>query len=131
MSVVKRHLTFIAFFCILCSSCATMMDGSKTKVYVNEGNPKGISVYLNNQFIGYTPCAVYVPKKLASEGTSSIELRKEGYRTETISLTRKVQTGYIIADVLLLVFPLFIDLATGNYYKVQPEFISPKLREKN
>lgn len=116
---------------IFMSGCGIMMDGSKTKIHVYDGKPTGAGVYYNGDFVGYTPCVVYADKKKARIGESTIELRKEGYKSETIDLTRKAQAGYIVADVLLAIFPLFIDLATGGHFKVQPEELKPKLIKSN
>lgn len=113
---------------VLFSSCATYFDGKKTKIHVYDGKPKGAGVYYNNEFVGFTPCVVYVKKKtVKNDDQSVIELRKEGYKTRKIELSRKAMTGYVIADVFLAVFPLFIDMATGALYKVEPEEIKPDL----
>jgi hypothetical protein len=112
---------------VLFSSCATMMDGTKTKIHVYEGKPKGVGVYYNNAFVGYTPCVVYASKNAAVNNQSSIELRKEGYVTRKVKLSRRGMPGFIVADILLAVFPLFIDLATGCLFKVEPEEIKSDL----
>ncbi|MBL7927112.1 MAG: hypothetical protein JNK61_09405 [Bacteroidia bacterium] len=106
-----------------------MLDGRYSKIIISEGKPAGASVYYKDAFIGYAPCAIY-PKKRDLKKHTLVLLKKEGYATQTVEINKKIMVGYVIADVLLGVVPLFVDMAVNTLAKPVPDFIIPSLEKE-
>jgi len=116
-----KHQIFVLFYLLgivlVTTSCATVFGGSKNKLVVHEGNPPEAEVYLDGQKIGTTPVDLKISKYLLQEG-SVVEIRKEGYHTDTIILERKVHPWYTVIDAVSTIgIGLAVDLATGNVYR--------------
>jgi hypothetical protein len=105
------------------SGCATIFKGNTSMVAV-QSEPMGAEVYVNGQRLGMTPVSL----RLASNQYYSVEFRKEGYETRTITLTKTIGVQWIILDVLLGVVPLVVDAATGNWYEFEPQPFNGVLR---
>ncbi len=113
---------FVILLLVFLSSCATILDGSRTRVRVINGSPANARVYLNGNYCGEAPATLRVQKKsLKQEGGSKIEIKAEGYETQTVVLTKKTKAGFIVLDLLFGFWPLVIDASTGNFAGVKPK----------
>lgn len=119
----------MAVFSLL-SSCATILDGSRTRIRVH-GTPNDAKIYYNGIYKGYGPQKFGVQKSAVRNGNAKIEVRKEGFETETMVLSKKTRVGFIFMDLVLGVFPLFIDIATGNLTAVRPANVEYNLTKKS
>lgn len=116
-------------FTALLSSCATILDGSKTRVKVY-GSPTDAKVYYNGAYQGEGTQTIGVQKSAVKNGTAKIEVKREGFESAIITLNKKTRVGFIVLDVIFGVFPLVIDIATGNLTAVRPGEVEYKLEKK-
>ena len=119
---------FIGFVCflliasILFSSCATILSGGKTKVRVYDGTPANANVYVDGNYVGTAPCKFKIHKTMKN-AQHTIDIKAQGYETQTVTTNRKFSAGFFILDICTGVLWLVIDLATGNLYKQRPKKI--------
>ncbi|MFO7789400.1 MAG: caspase family protein [Bacteroidota bacterium] len=123
---VQFLIAALIILSFILQGCATIFGGSKSKTHVRNGTPPGAMVYYNGSYVDNAPAKVKVPRS-NKPGNSKIEIRKEGYETSTINMTRKVSVGFTILDVLAGVVWLGIDFATGNIYQPRPNKIDYRL----
>lgn len=114
---------------IIISGCATVFGGYKNKLVIKDGSPPAAEVYLDGQKIGTTPVDQKVSKYLLQEG-SLIEIKKQGYKTDSIVVKRKINPYYTLVDVLAGGVWLGIDIATGNLYRPATGRIKYELKEE-
>ena len=117
-------ITAIAF-----SSCATIFNGSKTKIHVKDGIPSNANVYVDGNYIGTAPCKAKIPKTIKN-AQHTIEIKAEGYETQTITTNRKLSVGYLVLDICTGIVWTAIDFATGNIYLQKPKKIKYNLMKK-
>ena len=110
------HLLFGLLIILTATGCATVFGGKKNKLFVENGIPPAAEIYLDGQKLGTAPMNRKIDKHLLQHG-SIIELKSEGFRTDTIIVERKVHTYYALADVLTGGIWALVDVATGNLYR--------------
>jgi hypothetical protein len=114
----------------LFSGCATIFAGKKNRIVINDGTPPGAEIYLDGQKLGITPYDKKLDKHLIQDG-SQIELRKEGFSTDTITIERKMHGWYFLADILTFGVAFAVDLGTGNIYRPARNKFTYELEKKN
>lgn len=130
---MKSKVQFIALamtFLMFLSGCATILGGKKNQLVVEAGSPPAAEVWLDDQKIGETPLNVKLNKHLIQDG-SVVEIKKEGYVTQSDTLNRKVHPWYTLADILTGGIWFGIDLGTGNLYRPTNNKIQYELEEVN
>lgn len=130
--MIKRFqlVLFAASFLIFFSGCATILGGKKNQLVVEEGSPPTAEVWLDGQKIGDTPLNVKLDKFLIQDG-SLVEIKKDGYTTQSVTLNRKVHPWYTLADILTGGIWFGIDLGTGNLYRPTNNKIQYELEQAN
>jgi hypothetical protein len=114
---------------VIITGCATVFGGAKNKFVVYEGSPPEAEVFLDGQRIGTTPIDKKISKYLLQDG-SLVEIKKDGYHTDSIYIERRVHIGYMLLDVIPgLGLGLAIDLATGNIYRPKNSKINYSLKQ--
>ena len=119
---------FVGFIClsliasVLFTSCATILSGGKTRIRVNEGTPPNAHVYLDGNYMGTAPCSFKIHKTMKN-AQHRIDIKAQGYETQTVTTNRKFSAGFFILDICTGVIWTVIDLATGNLYKQKPKKI--------
>jgi hypothetical protein len=103
-------------FMITTTGWATVFGGCKNKLVVENGFPPEAVIYLDGQKLGTAPMNQKIDKYLLQHG-SIIELKAEGYVTDSIVVERTVHPLYTIADVLSGGIWVLVDVATGNLYR--------------
>ena len=130
---MKHKFTFLLSLFIslvFLTGCATVFGGAKNKLVVKEGTPPSADVFLDGQKLGTAPIDEKLSKYLLQEG-SIVEIRKEGYKTDTVVIERKVHPWYSLADIVTGVGIGFaVDVATGNIYRPVNNKITYQLEEK-
>lgn len=113
---------FLLIASILFSSCATLLSGGKTKIRVYNGTPANANVYVDGNYVGTAPCKFKIHKTMKN-AQHNIDIKAQGYETQTVTTNRKFSAGFFILDICTGVLWLVIDLATGNLYKQKPKKI--------
>ena len=121
----KGSIGFVCFLLIasiLSSSCATILGGGKTTICVYDGIPANANVYVDGNYVGTAPCSFKIHKTMKN-AQHKIDIKAQGYETQTVTTNRKFSAGFFILDICTGVLWLVIDFATGNFYKQKPKKI--------
>ena len=110
------HLSLVFLFLLVATGCATVFGGFKNKLIVENGTPPSAEIYLDGQKLENAPMNEKIDKYLIQHG-SVIELKSEGYKTDTIIVDRKVHPYYTLANVFTGGIWMLVDVATGNLYR--------------
>ena len=118
-------------FCLLvigslASGCATMANtDQQIAVYTI---PDGADVVVGDNK-GVSPMSVTVPGGYSIP--HSIQISKEGYQSQTVTVQRGFRTSALVTDVLPGLFlagiPLIVDLSTGDFWYVSNTSYTIKL----
>lgn len=94
------------------SGCATIVAGGPDTIPINT-NPPGAYVYLNGQVVGQTPMVLELDR---SRSMADIRIYYPGF--QPVQVTRyKSLNGWVFGNLLLAIWPVIIDLATGNWQR--------------
>ena len=129
MKVVIKFTCFLLIVSILFSSCATILSGGKTKIRVRNGTPPNAHVYVDGNYVGTAPCKFKVHKTMKN-AQHHIDIKAQGYETQTVTTNRKFSAGFFLLDICTGVLWLVVDFATGNLYKQKPKKIHYNLMPK-
>jgi hypothetical protein len=127
---VIRFVAIILVASILFSGCATILGGAKTKIRVKEGFPPNADVYLDGNYMGTAPCKLKVHKTMKN-AQHHIDIKAQGYETQTVTTNRKFSAGFFLLDICTGVVWTIFDFATGNIYRQTPRKIHYKLVPKD
>ena len=134
--VINFVLMCLVLCSILLSSCASVVTfvdqgGFEQTIEVNT-TPENVSVIKNGKIIGETPFTISFSRKK----NFTLTLKKQGYRTEHILVTRKLNS-WIYGNLPIAsltepapptLIPLVgIDVFTGSIWKLHPDFITVNL----
>ena len=112
-------LTLLIPLLVLSQGCATILGG-RTNSMVFTGQPDIQSeVFIDDTLVGQAPGKIVIPKQSIQHG-SVLEIRTEGYETQEYLILRKPHAGLVIADFVVGVVPLFVDLGSGNILRPVP-----------
>ena len=128
LALILGHLAF--------NGCGTLFKGTTQGIQVDSspqgsiievnmiqaGLDIGTTVYQTEQYT--TPATIQLPRGKVYKLTVS----KEGYKPETVAINRKISGSILILDLLVGVWPVFVDLATGAWYDLYPDNIQVTLK---
>ncbi|RYD59074.1 MAG: hypothetical protein EOP56_02265 [Sphingobacteriales bacterium] len=106
------------------SSCALVFQGTRKDVEVVCKTP-GASIYIDDYYMGKEEVVAGLRRKR----DHYIEIKKEGCITKEVNIHRKLQAGWIVADVLFHWYgaaPL-ADGLTGAWYTFDKDYINTSL----
>jgi hypothetical protein len=112
---VAHRLVALAVMAAL-SGCATIVAGGPDTIPINT-NPPGAYVYLNGQVVGQTPMMLELDR---DHGMADIRIYYPGF--QPVQITRyKSLNGWVFGNFFLAIWPVIIDLATGNWQRFDEE----------
>jgi PEGA domain-containing protein len=124
---MKRILACLAVLCVplLGVGCASIFTGSSQAIAV-DSEPRGAQIQMDGIALGTTPAQITVKR-----GTShALVISKDGYESATAILGTKFN-GWFLANLLFGgLIGMAIDLATGAYVWVDPEYAKVILNPK-
>jgi len=109
---------------VLNSSCATLLTGTKEKIYFHT-EPVGAKVVINGVNEGVTPAEIKVKRKVSE---TKVTFKKDGYKDEVIKLEKKLNLVYYLNIFGIVGFG--IDALSGAMYKYDKVYYEVEL-EKN
>jgi hypothetical protein len=119
---------------LLYSSCATIISGSRQKVYINS-NPEGADIIVNGSPTGQkTPAEINLKRRVKSGPNSTAKkmtysFKKDGYMTKNHVDNSKFNAGpFIVGALFTGAFTLIIDPAVGSL-RVYPDSVYVNLVE--
>lgn len=118
--VMKKILFCLS--CLLLANCATILKGTKEKVYFNS-SPQEAELYINDQYAGKTP----INLKLTSDKNYRFQFKKAGYENYTVDVGHSLGFGWVLIDIPLYLVPLLLDAMTGAWYYLDNTAINVSL----
>jgi serine protease Do len=116
---------FIVALVLSISSCATILSPKKNKGTTITANVDEAKVFdEKNRLLGTTPF-YYEPK--ASEGEKKLTIEKEGYKSQTITVSVSEKKIFAFMDAMFLCIPCLVDYPTGNIYEISQDKFDVKL----
>ena len=113
----KEVLVSLCLFALSLGGCATMANIDQQIAVTSQ--PDGADVKLGN-ITGVTPMTATVPGGYSIP--QSIQITKEGYQPQTVSVQRGFRTSALIQDIFPGVFiafiPLIVDAISGDWWYV-------------
>ena len=103
-------------------SCALIFQGTTEQIDV-ASEPPGATVTLNDGETKVTPFSITVPR----EKDLQFHFSKPGYQSTDITDDSKVEPGYMAADLLPLMYPWFVDSASGAGFAHQQTSVTAHL----
>lgn len=126
---LKCVLLSLTLVTVLLSSCATILQGKKSRLVFKEGSTPSAEVYMDGEKIGDAPGKVSLASKTIQHG-SVLTLKAEGYQDKEYLILRKQNAVYTVVDLLLGGIPLLVDYTTGNIYTPVPRKIECTLEKE-
>lgn len=118
----------IIFVAISTFSCATVIKGSKQRVYFNT-EPSNSAVFIDGNYLGQSPFYT----KLKTNKNYVIDLVADSTHYERVFLKRKICVGYLVADIIMahtiyLAPSIIVDACYGSWFKLDNPYIFRKLK---
>ena len=104
----KLAVYILAACCLIGTSCATLLKGTKDEITV-VSDPPGAEVTANESQKGPTPVSFTVPSK----EDLNISVSKAGYQPEDLQNPAKFRWGYEAWSFIEWVIPMVVDLSDG------------------
>ena len=99
--------------------CATIVAGGPDSIPIST-NPPGAYVYVNGEVVGQTPLVVELQR---SRRLADIRIYYPGF--QPVQLARyKTFNSWVFGNFCLGIWPLVIDIATGNWQRFEDEPIA-------
>lgn len=106
------------------TSCATLL-APKTHPLSLNSKPEDAEIYIDGVKMGKTPVKI----KLKASKSYIIEFRKEGYEPISRIVNTKVNTDWLLIDVLAGFLPVLVDAATGAWNVLDQKSVEVTLPE--
>jgi hypothetical protein len=123
-------IVFIILSLVILNSCATIIGGKKNTISTKSVSPPEAKVYLDNKEVGQGVFKTRISKYDLQEGDILL-VKSEGYKTDTIVISRKASPWYTALDfVSTLGVGLLLDVGTGNIYRPNTQKLDINLKEE-
>ena len=97
-------------FAVAASGCATLMAGGPDHIPVSS-NPPGATVFVDGVPVGQTPMIVTLDRE---HGHGTIQIQAPGYAPAIIQRDKDIN-GWFWANICVGIWPMIIDLVTGDF----------------
>jgi hypothetical protein len=94
----------------MCVGCATIMSGGPDRIPIAT-NPTGASVFVDGVLVARTPTVLTVDPR---SSLGYIRIEAQGFLPINIRRYKSIN-GWFWADICWGVFPMIVDLVTGEY----------------
>jgi len=101
---------FVSIIAISLSSCAVMFNGTSKRVSIIS-QTEGGEIYVNGLRVGTDNASV----KLKRKRNHIIEVKKEGCKSQLVSLDKEFQIGWIFLYIFVNPFAIITDASTGAW----------------
>ncbi len=119
---MKRFFALFWLCCLLLmQSCAAILQGSRTNLIVSSSNPNAKITY-KNEVVGEKGTATVLVRRAEDH---QFVVTVPGEEPKTVNFTRKVQGGWIAADIFLAgLVGIIVDAATGAWHRFDGEKVA-------
>ncbi|MBC5863320.1 PEGA domain-containing protein [Flavobacterium sp. K77] len=118
----KSFISASLAFVLLCSSCATIVSGSKQNVKF-ESNPSQATILVDEVEVGKTPFEI----KLSRKSEHEVLIKLDGYKNYQTTLTKKFNAWYLGNILIGGLVGLIIDPVTGAIYNLTPKQVNAEM----
>ncbi|MFN7099144.1 MAG: PEGA domain-containing protein [Flavobacterium sp.] len=118
----KSFISASLAFVLLCSSCATIVSGSKQNVKF-ESNPSQATILIDEVEVGKTPFEI----KLSRKSEHEVLIKMDGYKNYQTTLTKKFNAWYLGNILIGGLVGLIIDPVTGAIYNLTPKQVNAEM----
>ncbi|WP_284653127.1 PEGA domain-containing protein [Flavobacterium terrisoli] len=118
-----KIITLSIISCLLLSSCATIVSGSKQTVTFTS-NPSQANVSINGLNVGKTPFETKLKRKTKEH---KIVIQLDGYKPFETTLKRKFNAWYVGNLAFGGLIGLIVDPLTGAIFKLTPDQVNAEL----
>lgn len=128
-NMVKKAILFFLTLELLVSSCTTIINGSKQNINI-QSLTSDSKIYVDDVEVGRDKISI----RLKRAKNHNISIKKEGYQTKNIKLTKEIVAGNLISDPLLAYLLLgltgygaagaawiLVDATTGSWYSFKQD----------
>ena len=105
--------------CCVASGCATIVAGGPDEIPVRT-TPPGAYVYVDGKVVGQTPLVVTLDR---SNSLGDIRIYYPGFQPVLINRYKSVNL-WVIGNFFLAIFPVIVDIATGNWQRFNDDEIT-------
>lgn len=117
-----RKTVLLIFLAALTSSCALMFNGSRKSIPITSMTP-GAQIYVNGELKGKDAVSL----KLARNSNHTVTIKKDGFKTQNVQITKHTQAGWVVFDILLNWGAFLTDPTTGAWNDLEPDRITVEL----
>jgi hypothetical protein len=107
------------------SSCALMFNGSRKDVPIRSMT-QGSQIYVDGDLKGTDAVNV----KLRRNSNHTIMIKKEGYKTQIIPVTKHADAGWIVFDALINWGAFLTDPTTGAWNVLEPDSVTVEVEKE-
>ena len=125
MKKLITTLIGILLLSTISTGCATLFGPDNHPLTIGS-EPSGADIYINGFRTGSTPMVL----NLKPNKPYIIEFRKEGFAKTTTFIDTKIDTKWIVLDVLGGLIPVVIDATSGAWNKFDQDVINVILDEQ-
>jgi hypothetical protein len=128
-NMVKKAILFFLTLELSVSSCTTIINGSKQNINI-QSLTSDSKIYVDDVEVGRDKISI----RLKRAKNHNISIKKEGYQTKNIKLTKEIVAGNLISDPLLAYLLLgltgygaagavwiLVDATTGSWYSFKQD----------
>lgn len=117
---MKKIFSF-ALFIVLCSACATVIDGNKQQLAF-DSNEKDVEIYIDDKLACHTPCLTEVDR---ANKKLMIVAKKDGFQDRTLFLDKSINptSAFNVICLWSSTFGLSTDLSSADVWEYQPNSI--------
>jgi hypothetical protein len=109
----------VALCCLSLGACATIVAGGPDQIPVRT-TPPGAYVYLDGQVVGQTPLVLSLDR---DRSLGDIRIYYPGFQPVLINRYKSVNL-WVIGNFFLAIFPVIVDIATGNWQRFDDDEIT-------
>ena len=117
----------VALFFMTQIGCSTIMKEKWEEIQINS-TPPGAKVNVSNGKVCHTPCHL----ELERGKSVNLEIGKNGYQSEKISVSGKSLDGWLWGNLVFLIglpIAVAVDFYTGYSYDFSPDNIELELKK--
>lgn len=119
--IAKVLLTAVVLTSVV--SCATIMHGTRQSVGI-ASNPTNASVWVDRNFMGYTPMIVEMSRK----DNHLVRIELDGYMPYEATFSKQL-SGWVFGNIVFGgIIGLAVDAISGGLYVLTPDQIQAEMR---
>lgn len=121
---MRKSLAGVLLAAAALTGCGVLLNGGKATTQLSS-TPAGAEVFVDGNRVGVAPLMYELKKNVDHK----ITFKLAGHREETCEISKAINPGIVVLDVLGGLAPVVIDAATGSWYKLDKNFCQVTLQK--